>query len=127
MVSNERYRRTDTHTQTYKDIQTERDRYKKRQRCGKTDKERERETQTTRKTEPPKQNKFQSILPSTYPYIHPPIHITTNPFVIIIVISKFLKRYSKAKRTRAPAYSRAFIYVSIHLSICLYIHPTSIH
>src|SRR6218665_3202657 len=26
---------------------------------------------------------------------------------IIIVISKLLKRYSKAKRTRAPAYSRA--------------------
>ena len=26
---------------------------------------------------------------------------------IVIVISKFLKRYSKAKRTRAPAYSRA--------------------
>ena len=25
----------------------------------------------------------------------------------VIVISKFLKRYSKAKRTRAPAYSRA--------------------
>src|SRR6218665_182996 len=27
--------------------------------------------------------------------------------VIVIVISEFLKRYSKAKRTRAPAYSRA--------------------
>ena len=27
--------------------------------------------------------------------------------VAVIVISKFLKRYSKAKRTRAPAYSRA--------------------
>jgi len=27
--------------------------------------------------------------------------------VIVIVISKFLKRYSKAKRTMAPAYSRA--------------------
>src|SRR6218665_2616277 len=27
--------------------------------------------------------------------------------LIVIVISKFLKRYSKAKRTRAPAYSRA--------------------
>src|SRR6218665_1686445 len=27
--------------------------------------------------------------------------------VIVIVISKLLKRYSKAKRTRAPAYSRA--------------------
>ena len=27
--------------------------------------------------------------------------------VIVIVISKFLKRYLKAKRTRAPAYSRA--------------------
>src|SRR6218665_917071 len=26
---------------------------------------------------------------------------------IVIVISKLLKRYSKAKRTRAPAYSRA--------------------
>src|SRR6218665_1099864 len=26
--------------------------------------------------------------------------------VIVIVISKLLKRYSKAKRTRAPAYSR---------------------
>src|SRR6218665_3872487 len=30
------------------------------------------------------------------------------PYVrIVIVISKFLKRYSKAKCTRAPAYSRA--------------------
>jgi len=28
-------------------------------------------------------------------------------WVIVIVISKLLKRYSKAKRTRAPAYSRA--------------------
>src|SRR6218665_4158491 len=27
--------------------------------------------------------------------------------VIVIVILKFLKRYSKAKRTRAPTYSRA--------------------
>src|SRR6218665_3043955 len=27
--------------------------------------------------------------------------------IIVIVISKFLKRHSKAKRTRAPAYSRA--------------------
>src|SRR6218665_1527512 len=27
--------------------------------------------------------------------------------IIVIVISKLLKRYSKAKRTRAPAYSRA--------------------
>src|SRR6218665_512012 len=27
--------------------------------------------------------------------------------VIVIVISKLLKRYSKTKRTRAPAYSRA--------------------
>jgi len=27
----------------------------------------------------------------------------------VIVISRFLKRYSKAKRTRAPAYSRALI------------------
>jgi len=27
--------------------------------------------------------------------------------VIVIVISKLLKRYSKAKRTKAPAYSRA--------------------
>jgi len=27
--------------------------------------------------------------------------------VIVIVISRFLKRYLKAKRTRAPAYSRA--------------------
>ena len=27
--------------------------------------------------------------------------------MIVIVISKLLKRYSKAKRTRAPAYSRA--------------------
>src|SRR6218665_479523 len=27
--------------------------------------------------------------------------------MFVIVISKFLKRYSKAKRTRAPAYSRA--------------------
>src|SRR6218665_594067 len=28
-------------------------------------------------------------------------------YLIVIVISRFLKRYSKAKRTRAPAYSRA--------------------
>ena len=28
-------------------------------------------------------------------------------FVIVIVISRLLKRYLKAKRTRAPAYSRA--------------------
>ena len=27
--------------------------------------------------------------------------------LIVIVISRFMKRYSKAKRTRAPAYSRA--------------------
>ena len=27
--------------------------------------------------------------------------------IVVIVISEFLKRYSKAKRTRAPAYSRA--------------------
>ena len=27
--------------------------------------------------------------------------------IFVIVISKLLKRYSKAKRTRAPAYSRA--------------------
>ena len=27
--------------------------------------------------------------------------------MIVIVISRFLKRYLKAKRTRAPAYSRA--------------------
>src|SRR6218665_1078046 len=27
--------------------------------------------------------------------------------IIVIVISELLKRYSKAKRTRAPAYSRA--------------------
>src|SRR6218665_698912 len=33
-----------------------------------------------------------------------------NICLIVIVISKFLKRYSKAKRTRAPAYSRALIY-----------------
>src|SRR6218665_2892833 len=32
-------------------------------------------------------------------------HIVSLP--IVIVISKLLKRYSKAKRTRAPAYSRA--------------------
>src|SRR6218665_3930154 len=31
----------------------------------------------------------------------------SEAIVIVIVISKFLKRYSKAKRTRAPAYSRA--------------------
>src|SRR6218665_1644457 len=31
----------------------------------------------------------------------------TLVIVIVIVISRFLKRYSKAKRTRAPAYSRA--------------------
>jgi len=28
------------------------------------------------------------------------------PVLCVIVISRFLKRYSKAKRTRAPAYSR---------------------
>jgi len=27
--------------------------------------------------------------------------------IIVIVMSRFLKRYLKAKRTRAPAYSRA--------------------
>ena len=31
----------------------------------------------------------------------------SNAIVIVIVISKLLKRYSKAKRTMAPAYSRA--------------------
>ena len=30
-----------------------------------------------------------------------------TPSSLVIVISKLLKRYSKAKRTRAPAYSRA--------------------
>src|SRR6218665_476064 len=30
-----------------------------------------------------------------------------SPIVIVIVISKLLKRYSKAKHSRAPAYSRA--------------------
>src|SRR6218665_3100485 len=35
-------------------------------------------------------------------------HWVTSIFgLIVIVISKFLKRYSKAKRIRAPAYSRA--------------------
>ena len=33
--------------------------------------------------------------------------MTVCDIVIVIVISKLLKRYSKAKRTRAPAYSRA--------------------
>src|SRR6218665_3567742 len=32
---------------------------------------------------------------------------TSNNPDIVIVISKLLKRYTKAKRTRAPAYSRA--------------------
>src|SRR6218665_1850481 len=41
-----------------------------------------------------------------------PLFITVNSFIraitiIVIVISKLLKRSSKAKRTRAPAYSRA--------------------
>src|SRR6218665_2139349 len=31
----------------------------------------------------------------------------TSVIAIVIVISRFLKPYSKAKRTRAPAYSRA--------------------
>ena len=31
----------------------------------------------------------------------------TIAYRFVIVISRFLKRYSKAKRTRAPAYSRA--------------------
>ena len=31
--------------------------------------------------------------------------------VIAIVISRFLKRYLKVKHTRAPAYSRALLYV----------------
>src|SRR6218665_1434278 len=35
------------------------------------------------------------------------ITASTRIIVIVIVISKLLKRYSKAKRTRAPAYSRA--------------------
>src|SRR6218665_1579485 len=33
--------------------------------------------------------------------------LKTCHVLIVIVISKLLKRYSKAKRTRAPAYSRA--------------------
>src|SRR6218665_4110745 len=33
--------------------------------------------------------------------------ITSSRTVIVIVNSKLQKRYSKAKRTRAPAYSRA--------------------
>ena len=33
--------------------------------------------------------------------------VLTRPTVIVIVISSFLKRYLKAKRTRAPACSRA--------------------
>jgi len=35
------------------------------------------------------------------------LNYVTFVIVIVIVISKLLKRYSKAKRTRAPAYSRA--------------------
>src|SRR6218665_1125167 len=34
-----------------------------------------------------------------------PVTSNIKAFPIVIVISKFLKRYSKAKRTRAPAYS----------------------
>ena len=37
---------------------------------------------------------------------HQPAH-SLLLIVIVIVISRFLKRYSKDKRTRAPAYSRA--------------------
>ena len=33
--------------------------------------------------------------------------LTQSRLLIVIVISRFLKRYLKAKRTRAPAYSRA--------------------
>ena len=36
-----------------------------------------------------------------------PTRRLTHAMLIVIVISKLLKRYSKAKRTRAPAYSRA--------------------
>src|SRR6218665_3037804 len=43
--------------------------------------------------------------------IGPLVQRRESPWVdylkIVIVISKLLKRYSKAKRTRAPAYSRA--------------------
>jgi len=34
---------------------------------------------------------------------------------IVIVISRLLKRYSKAKRTRAPAYSRALRRIKLRL------------
>src|SRR6218665_1378903 len=40
-------------------------------------------------------------------YIRTLIRSLLSVIVIVIVISKLLKRYSKAKRTRAPAYSRA--------------------
>ena len=36
---------------------------------------------------------------------------TIHVIVIVIVISKLIKRYSKAKRTRAPAYSRALRHI----------------
>ena len=36
---------------------------------------------------------------------------TSTSLVIVIVISELLKRYSKAKRTRAPAYSRALRWI----------------
>src|SRR6218665_2809286 len=36
-----------------------------------------------------------------------PPTLTVMHLCVVIVISKLLKRYSKAKRTRAPAYSRA--------------------
>ena len=56
-------------------------------------------------------------LPTSSPYIlyRHPLHRLLILFlllliVIVIVISKLLKRYSKAKRTRAPAYSRAYSY-----------------
>ena len=47
------------------------------------------------------------LKPAQLAYVGISRHRLSVLIVIVIVISKFLKRYSKAKRTREPAYSRA--------------------
>src|SRR6218665_32106 len=58
-------------------------------------------------TNSPKPHPLQSLHSSFSPNLKHCSSTNTDPIVIVIVISKLLKRYSKAKRTRAPAYSRA--------------------
>jgi len=44
-------------------------------------------------------------------------HSSSSSYDIVIIISKLLKRHSKAKH-RAPAYSQALLCYSLVLSIC---------